>query len=742
MITLQTKYKWDTNRFFMHACVFLLLLEWLRPLIGITNVGRLDIFVTFIGICFALSFFQTRWQIPIKIVTVLFIIHSLYYKNAFINPSWLTTFFSDMSRNSSLFFQGNLLDISPVFPTVLFFLSFWFLSSFTSFWIIHKKRGFLFLVLTIIYIATFHNLHLYNANYAIIRTVVIGFFMLSLLRIERIKESEHLQNYAREISKLLRPITIFIVLSATIAYFAPKFGPQWPNPMDFLKFNTSEASKEQKVSTIGYGLDDSRLGGPFKADPTIVFTARTQNKHYWRVETKDFYTGKGWGISENPKKISFKNKNDVVSWYEQNTKTETTEATITMQKSYPHLTYPAGLVSVEASSDVSYSVDPFSEKIYTMNEDSSTTLHSYKVTYEIPEFSIENLKAVKTNEDQETNPYFMTKYTQLPESLPQRVKDLAVNLTNDKDNRYDKVLAIENYFTDNSFTYESTNVLFPAKSQDYVDQFLFDTKSGYCNNFSTSMIVLLRSAGIPARWVKGYTEGTLDNTLASAEGADVYTITNDNAHSWVEVYFPGYGWIPFEPTKGFTNPYNFINNTPAPISQNSEANNSNNEQIQQRNNEAKLKSLIENTEEASTKKVTNSKTSFSWWYVFLSTILISIIGYILFTTRMNWMTFLIIHFYKYRKNDAVYQKAYGALLKQFARIGIPRSESQTFREYALHIDTLYNSADMQQLTASYENAMYKQEQAAEEWKKSVHLWEVLMKKAASLPKSDGFDTVI
>ncbi|HDR6478642.1 TPA: transglutaminase domain-containing protein [Bacillus cereus] len=742
MITLQTKYKWDTNRFFMHACVFLLLLEWLRPLIGITNVGRLDIFVTFIGICFALSFFQTRWQIPIKIVTVLFIIHSLYYKNAFINPSWLTTFFSDMSRNSSLFFQGNLLDISPVFPTVLFFLSFWFLSSFTSFWIIHKKRGFLFLVLTIIYIATFHNLHLYNANYAIIRTVVIGFFMLSLLQVERIKEREHLQNYAREISKLLRPLTIFIVLLVTIAYFAPKFGPQWPNPMDFLKFNTSEASKEQKVSTIGYGLDDSRLGGPFQADPTIVFTARTQNKHYWRVETKDFYTGKGWEISENPKKISFKNKNDIVSWYEQNTKTETTEATITMQKSYPHLTYPAGLVSVEASSDVSYSVDPFSEKIYTMNEDSSTTLHSYKVTYEIPEFSIENLKAVKTNEGQETNPYFMTKYTQLPESLPQRVKDLAVNLTNDKDNRYDKVLAIENYFTDNSFTYESTNVLFPAKSQDYVDQFLFDTKSGYCNNFSTSMIVLLRSAGIPARWVKGYTEGTLDNTLASAEGADVYTITNDNAHSWVKVYFPGYGWIPFEPTKGFTNPYNFINNTPAPISQNSEANNSNNVQIQQRNNEAKLKSLIENTEEASTKKVTNSKTSFSWWYVFLSTILISIIGYILFTTRMNWMTFLIIHFYKYRKNDAVYQKAYGALLKQFARIGIPRSESQTFREYALHIDTLYNSADMQQLTASYENAMYKREQAAEEWKKSVHLWEVLMKKAASLPKSDGFDTVI
>ena len=163
------------------------------------------------------------------------------------------------------------------------------------------------------------------------------------------------------------------------------------------------------------------------------------------------------------------------------------------------------------------------------------------------------------------------------------------------------------------------------------------------------MIVLLRSAGIPARWVKAIQKELLTIHLPLQKVRMFYTITNDNAHSWVEVYFPGYGWIPFEPTKGFTNPYNFINNTPAPISQNSEANNSNNEQIQQRNNEAKLKSLIENTEEASTKKVTNSKTSFSWWYVFLSTILISIIGYILFTTRMNWMTFLIIHFYKYRK---------------------------------------------------------------------------------------------
>ena len=74
---------------------------------------------------------------------------------------------------------------------------------------------------------------MYTMQTTLLFVLLSSAFMLSLLRIERIKESEHLQNYAREISKLLRPLTIFIVLSATIAYFAPKFGPQWPNPMDF-----------------------------------------------------------------------------------------------------------------------------------------------------------------------------------------------------------------------------------------------------------------------------------------------------------------------------------------------------------------------------------------------------------------------------------------------------------------------------------------------------------------------------
>ena len=94
----------------------------------------------------------------------------------------------------------------------------------------------------------------------------------------------------------------------------------------------------------------------------------------------------------------------------------------------------------------------------------------------------------------------------------------------------------------------------PAPDQDYVDQFIFETKRGYCDNFSTAMVVMLRTIDIPARWVKGFTFGEV---IEQNEG-NLYTqVLNKNAHSWVEVYFPGVGWVPFEPTQSFVNPYVF-----------------------------------------------------------------------------------------------------------------------------------------------------------------------------------------
>jgi hypothetical protein len=84
----------------------------------------------------------------------------------------------------------------------------------------------------------------------------------------------------------------------------------------------------------------------------------------------------------------------------------------------------------------------------------------------------------------------------------------------------------------------------PPLERDVADYFLFDLRQGYCDYYATAMVVLARMAGLPARLVVGYASGTYDPENAR------YVVTEADAHSWVEVYFSGYGWIEFEPTAG------------------------------------------------------------------------------------------------------------------------------------------------------------------------------------------------
>ncbi|GAS85210.1 transglutaminase [Paenibacillus amylolyticus] len=136
-------------------------------------------------------------------------------------------------------------------------------------------------------------------------------------------------------------------------------------------------------------------------------------------------------------------------------------------------------------------------------------------------------------------------YLQLPATLPGRVKSLAKEIMQGSDTRYDAVQAVKTYLAAHAEYTLDTRM--PPRGTDFVDDFLFVTRQGYCNHFSTAMIVLLRAEGIPARWVKGFGSGVADPEIPGQ-----YIISQGDAHSWVEVYFPGAGWMPFEATPGFT----------------------------------------------------------------------------------------------------------------------------------------------------------------------------------------------
>ncbi len=134
-------------------------------------------------------------------------------------------------------------------------------------------------------------------------------------------------------------------------------------------------------------------------------------------------------------------------------------------------------------------------------------------------------------------------YLALPDSLPKRVRDLAIETTRANTIAYDKALALATLLrTGYTETYAIDS---PPVNVDAVDFFLFAQKAGYSDYFASAMTVMLRASGIPARLATGYSSGILDKQTG------IYSVRLSDAHSWPEVYFPGYGWLPFEPSPSF-----------------------------------------------------------------------------------------------------------------------------------------------------------------------------------------------
>lgn len=154
--------------------------------------------------------------------------------------------------------------------------------------------------------------------------------------------------------------------------------------------------------------------------------------------------------------------------------------------------------------------------------------------------------------------WVMNRYVQLPDEIPQRVRDLAVELTAGADTPYDKAKAIEEYLRTLPYT---TTIEPPPFDADGVDHFLFTLGRGYSEYYASAMAVMLRSVNVPARLATGYSAGT------QVPDREAYVVADSNAHGWVEVFFPRYGWISFEPTAGSYLPAPYQPGSPEETSQ-------------------------------------------------------------------------------------------------------------------------------------------------------------------------------
>ncbi len=133
------------------------------------------------------------------------------------------------------------------------------------------------------------------------------------------------------------------------------------------------------------------------------------------------------------------------------------------------------------------------------------------------------------------------RYLQLPRDLPARVSELASTLCEGIDGPFAKAAAMRDYLR-LKYAYSLQSPTAPP-GMDFVDYFLFELKGGYCTYFASALTLLLRTQGIPSRYVEGY-------LVQDPEGTGSFLVRQDDAHAWVEAYFADYGWVSLDATPG------------------------------------------------------------------------------------------------------------------------------------------------------------------------------------------------
>ncbi|MFC4766900.1 DUF4129 domain-containing transglutaminase family protein [Effusibacillus consociatus] len=570
---MQHTTKWITGTwtrdFLLTAVLFGWLYQLLSPLGQAGGVPDMNGFYLFVGmlLLFDLLIPLHSVKIALKLASLFSIMYYFYYSGDKIwHPDWIIDVLLAALNAVSLAAEKRFMEIPDISQTFLFLLFLWLTAS--VYRNAMQSRIWLFILLFVgeVVIGVIDTFFPPDASGYVVRYFLLGFVLLSLSQLPE------LEKWARIPARLRGwPVkwvlwTLVITLTAVgTGIAAPKYPPAWPDPVAFLQ-GKAAGEMANGPKKIGYGSDDSALGGPYVTDDTVAFTVITNEPGYYRGESKVHYTGRGWSmagsnftLAENvQQKIALEK---YAQWYGilPSIKTKTVEQQIEVQNGvYDAIFGQYQPMNVQENSTPS-AAERFSLRYFQPQGwkwgGQLTKGNAYKVVSQVPYYDPEGVK--KREQQMQKNDPMDSKlramFLELPSSLPPRIRELAFQIANGKATDYEKAKAIEEYLRYN-YKYEVEQVPFPGPNQDFVDQFLFESKQGYCDHFSSSMVVLARAAGLPARWVKGFTEGESDSSFDSSNDKKKYIVRNRNAHSWAEVYIPGTGWLPFEPTASFSQP--------------------------------------------------------------------------------------------------------------------------------------------------------------------------------------------
>jgi transglutaminase-like putative cysteine protease len=261
-------------------------------------------------------------------------------------------------------------------------------------------------------------------------------------------------------------------------------------------------------------------------------------RYYWRTSTYQIYTGSGWA---NPATDADQINADQFLFQPPQTGLRIVNQQVTFPAEYGQLYWSGTLLSADTPFQAVWNYRAESSLPQNVPQQAPDIMAALAPveSYEAQSVLL-NVRGPDLRESSSEYPAWVRRqFMGLPESVPERVLSLARELTASRSNPYDRAVAIQTYLR--QFPY-NLDVPAPPSGRDVADYFLFDLKEGYCDYYASTMVVLARASGLPARLVIGYANGKYDRERAE------YIVTENYAHSWVEIYFANVGWVEFEPT--------------------------------------------------------------------------------------------------------------------------------------------------------------------------------------------------
>ncbi len=413
----------------------------------------------------------------------------------------------------------------------------------------------LMLIINQIYTPSENNLDIY---------LIVFLFLTLLLTVRSNVEAREYDWFRRgiRVPKQLRTQFLFFGLLLTIATVLIGFLPPINNIQErldrFQEFMSSDPLQEvtefwnrlfspldfEGATTADYyGSDSLDLGGAIRLGDQVVFVvdAPFGRQYYWRSRTFDHYNMGRWTSAadtrltdpESPFEVNYEP-------FALNARVEVPQ-TFTMGLGASRLIYTAPQplqIFLPTRTDLSYTPDQSMNISVIRPMRVITEGQTYEVISLMSDATAEQLRNAGENYPQWVHDLYRQP---IPSATPRTVA-LANMIVSEANaiTPYDQARAIERWLRQN-ITYNEL-IPPPPSGQDPVDWVLFDHREGYCNYYASAMVVMLRALGIPARMAAGFAEGEFDPQ------ENAYVVRERDAHTWVEVYFPGYGWIEFEPT--------------------------------------------------------------------------------------------------------------------------------------------------------------------------------------------------